>query len=109
METREIKECIKDGSHSPAHLHLSLSFQMVLLCALWHLPLRAYDQVVALTSIRQGEIKHTTVRRHTRRIKLQLLTCDIKKPASIRHIDKRDTEREREGREIGTGCDVRRN
>lgn len=52
----------------------------------------AYDQVVALTSVRQREIKHATVRRHTRRIKLQLLTCDIKKPASIRHVDKRDTE-----------------
>lgn len=82
---------------------------MVLLCAPWHLPLQAYDQVVALTSIRQGEIKHATVRRHTRRIKLQLLTCDIKKPASVRRVDKRDTESEREGREIGAGCDVRRN
>lgn len=99
-ETREIKECIKDGSPSPAHLCLSCSFQMVLLCELWHLPRRAYDQVVALTSIRQGEIKHATVRRHTRRIKLQLLTCDIKKPASIRQINKRDTASEREGREM---------
>lgn len=106
--TREIKECIKDGSHSLAHPCLPLSFHLVLLCAPWHLSLRAYDQVVALTSIRRGEIKRMTVRRHTRRIKLQLLTCDIKKPASVRHINKRDTESEREGREIGAGCDVRR-
>lgn len=76
---------------------------------LWHLPLRAYDQVVVLTSIPQGEIKRATVSRRTRRIKLQLLTCDIKKPASTRHINKRDTESESEGREIGAGCDVRRN
>lgn len=82
---------------------------MVLLYALWHLPLWAYDQVVALTSVQQGEIKHATVRRHTRRSKLLLLTCDIKKPASIRHINKRDTASEREGRVIGAGCDVGRN
>ena len=103
-ETRGIKkECFKDGSHS------SSSFQIFLLCALWHPPLRAYDQVVALTSIRQGEIKHATVRRHTRRIQLQLLTCDIKKGASIRHRDKGDPSSEREGRDIGAGCNVRRN
>lgn len=81
----------------------SLSFSLIsngaFVLALWHLPLQAYDQVVALTSVRWREIKHTTVRRHTRRIKLQLLTCDIKKPASIRHINKRDRASEREGRE----------
>ncbi len=96
-------------SFSCSSLSLLSHFQKVLLWALWHLPLRAYDQVVALTSVRQGEIKHATVRRHTRRIKLQRLTCGIKKPASIRHVDKRDTESEREGREMGAGCDVRRN
>lgn len=78
---------------------VSLSFPIAPLCTLWHLPLPAYDQVVALSSVRQGEIKHATVTRHTRRIQLQLLTCDIKKPASVRHVDKRDTKSERKGRE----------
>ena len=50
------------------------------------------DQVVALTSIRQGEIKHANVRRHTRRIQLQPLTCDIKKRARARRVDKGDGE-----------------
>lgn len=48
-------------------------------------------RLVALSSIRQGEIKHATVTRLTRRIQLPLLTCDIKKPASVRRADKRDT------------------
>lgn len=93
-----MKGRVKDGSHS-RQLVPRLSLILVewpLLCAPRRLPLRAYDQVVALSSIRQGEIKHATVTRHTRRIQLQPLTCDIKKPASVRHVDKRDAEGERE-------------
>lgn len=92
-------------------LLLSLSsFKMVLLCMPRRLPLWAYDQVVALTSARQGEIKHATVRRHTRRSKLQLLTCDIKEAASIKtRRQRRRGESEREGRKMGAGSDVRGN
>lgn len=100
-KTREMKGRVKDGSHSrqlvsPVFRSFLSNAPPPLLCAPRRLPLRAYDQVVALSSIRQGEIKHATVTRHTRRIQLQPLTCDIKKPASVRHVDKRDAEGERE-------------
>lgn len=54
-------------------------------------------RLVALSSIQQGEIKHVTVTRLTRRIQLPLLTCDIKKPASVRRADKRDTGERKRG------------
>lgn len=54
-------------------------------------------RLVALASIRQGEIKHATVTRLTRRIQLPLLTCDIKKPASVGRADKRDTGEQKRG------------